>query len=65
MVQEDFGMTQFMEEEAEGVWMRLASKSFEKLGHKNPNQGTDEAERGTVYDGSILQEQIGLTSIIS
>ncbi len=65
MVQEDFGMTQFMEEEAEGVWMGLASRSFEKLGHKNPSQDADEAERGTVYVGSILQEQIGLTSIIS
>ncbi len=53
------------EEEAEGVWMRLANKSFEKLGHKNPDQGADEAERGTVHVGSILQEQIWLTSKIS
>ncbi len=49
-------MTQFMDEEAEGVGMRLASKRFEKLSHKNPNQGTDGAERETVHAGSILQE---------
>jgi len=31
-------MTQFMEEEAEGVWMRLAGKRFENLSHKNPTK---------------------------
>ncbi len=45
--------------------MGLASKRFEKLSHKNPNQDADGAERGTAHAGRILQEWIGLTSTMS
>jgi len=40
MVPEDLWMTQF-KEEAGGVWMRLPSKRFGRLGLRNPNQDAD------------------------
>ena len=36
MVQEDLEVTQFLWEEAEGVWMRLTSKSGREASSKEP-----------------------------